>query len=150
MQPRGSEVKGKVVIRGRCIVKGEAVGEALVTKQPFMFPHGINPETGEIIDKRHELFGLNMKGKIFVFPYGKGSTTGSTWILETIRCGSAPAAMVNLETEPVIATGVILGELLYGVRIPVMDHPDTDIFQKIETGDHVKIDAYKGTIEVYK
>jgi predicted aconitase with swiveling domain len=144
-------MKGKkVIIRGRSIARAVSEGEALVTRQPFMFPHGIDPESGRVIDVRHELYGSNVSGKVFVFPYGKGSTTGSTWILEVIRNNKGPLAIINLETDPTIATGVILGELLYGKTTPTIDHPDKDLFKHMKTGDFVKIDSISGIIEVYK
>jgi predicted aconitase with swiveling domain len=142
-------MKGKrITIRGRSITRGVSQGEALVTKQSFMFPHGIDTTTGIVTDVRHELHGLDISGKVFVFPYGKGSTTGSTWILEAIRNDKGPLAMINLETEPIIATGLILGELLYGRTTPTIDHPDKDVFKHIKTGDLVRVDSVSGIIEV--
>jgi hypothetical protein len=115
-----------------------------------MFPHGVNPKTGEIIEKRHELLGKNLRGKVFVFPYGIGSTTGGTWVLETIRCGNAPVAMINIETETIIATGVILAEMIYGKALPVIDRLDRNPVEVIETGDWVAVDGNTGTVVVTK
>ncbi len=140
----------EIVVKGRGIIKGRAEGEALVTKQAFMFPHGINPKTGDIVDVRHELYGENIAGKVFIFPFGKGSTTGSTWILEAIRNDKFPLAMVNKETEPIIATGVILGEMLYSRKVPVVDRPEKDVFGLVETGDWVIVDGTKGEIIIKK
>ena len=139
-----------LAFKGRSLVGGKAEGKTLVTRQAFMFPHGIDPKTGRITDVRHELYGSSIKGKVFIFPFGKGSTTGSTWILETIRCGNGPVAIVNLETEPIIATGVILGEMLYGVRIPVIDRVEKRLFNEVRSGDRAKIDGDTGSIEVMK
>ena len=139
-----------LVFKGRSLVGGKTEGETLVTRQAFMFAHGIDPKTGKIIDVRHELHGSSIKGKIFIFPFGKGSTTGSTWILETIRRGNGPLAVINLETEPITATGVMLGEMLYGVRIPVIDRVEKRIFDVVRSGDWVKIDGDAGSIEAIK
>ena len=69
-------------LKGRVIYKGKAQGEALVTTQPISFYGGVDPATGIIIEKGHELQGQSVKGKILVFPTGKGSTVGSTRFTE--------------------------------------------------------------------
>ena len=64
-------------LKGRIIYKGKAEAEALVTAQPISFYGGVDPNTGIVIEKGHELLGQSVKGKILVFPQGKGSTVGS-------------------------------------------------------------------------
>ena len=64
-------------LKGRLISKGKGEGEALVTSQPISFYGGVDPNTGIVIEKGHELQGQSVKGKILVFPQGKGSTVGS-------------------------------------------------------------------------
>lgn len=77
-------------IKGRGVTPGCGEGLALVSRQPFMFAHGVDPKTGNVIDVRSDLFGKNIRNKVLVFPNGKGSTTGSAWLLETIRQGNGP------------------------------------------------------------
>ncbi len=137
-----------LTLKGRGINKGTARGRALVSKTPFAFAHGVDPSTGVISDLKHELRGHKMRGRVFIFPYGKGSTTGSTWILETIRRGNCAAAIINIETEPIIATGVILGELFYGRVVPAVDRLDQNPVDVIRTGDWVQVDASRGLVEV--
>jgi predicted aconitase with swiveling domain len=139
---------GENSVRGRSITKGRVEGEAIVTKQAFMFSHGIDPRTGVVTDKRHELYRKNVKGKVFVFPYGKGSTSGSNWILETIRCGNFPIALINIETEPIIAIGVILGELIYEKTTPTMDRLERNPLEFIQSGDRVVVDSAAGVVLV--
>ncbi|PVX27019.1 MAG: hypothetical protein CW716_04470, partial [Candidatus Bathyarchaeum sp.] len=64
-------------LKGRIISKGIAEAEALTTTMPISFYGGVDPETSEILEKGHELQGKQIKGKILVFPNGKGSTVGS-------------------------------------------------------------------------
>ena len=137
-----------VVLRGRGIIGGIAAGEALVSTQAFMFPHGIDPKNGVIVDKRHELYGQSIAGKVFVFPFGKGSTSAATWILETVRNNAGPAAIINESTEPIIATGMILAEIFYDKKIPVVDNLERNPLKIIKTGDYVKVDGNKGIVEV--
>lgn len=138
----------KIVLRGRSITEGVAEGEALVTHQFFGFTHGVEPATGRISDERHEWMGKNMKGKVLVFPYGKSSASGSLFILEAIRCGNGPAALINIETEPVIGAGFILAKIFYQVAIPVVDRLDQDPLEVIRTGDYVRVDADQGLVEL--
>ena len=118
-------------LKGRLISKGKAQGEALVTSQPISFYGGVDPNTGVIIEKGHELQGQSVKGKILVFPTGKGSTVGSYTLYRMKKNGTAPAGMINKECETVVAVGAIISE------IPCVDKVDTS---KIKTGDKVRIE----------
>ena len=62
------------VLRGRCIVEGCVEGEALVTNDAISFMGTINPKTGYVIERKHEIEGACLKGKVLVFPMSKGST----------------------------------------------------------------------------
>ena len=127
------------VLKGRTIVAGEAAGKALVTAEPISFWGGWCPRTGEIIDRRHELSGTMAAGRVFVFPRGRGSSTASAILLESIKNGVAPAAIVNLDVEPILALGSIVSDELYQRPIPivVLDEPD---FFSIEQDDDIHID----------
>ena len=140
----------KIRIRCHIVFKGIAEGEALTTEQPLCLYDSLDPKSGNIINRRHELFGENVSGKILVFPYGIGSSTSSATILEASRCGKAPKAIVNLETEPVIAVGAVLAEKLYGRIIPIVDKPETNLIELIKKGDIVKVDANQGLIELIR
>jgi hypothetical protein len=128
----------KEIMKGRSISPGKAEGEAIVSKTPIGFYGGIDAKTGIVIEKGHELEGQNVKDKILVFPNGKGSTVGSYVIYGLKKNGVAPKAIVNKETETIVATGVILA------GIPCVDGID---IEKLKTGDKLRIDAGKGTVE---
>jgi hypothetical protein len=128
----------KEVLKGRSISPGKAEGEAIVSKTPLGFYGGIDAKTGVVIEKGHELEGKNVKDKILVFPSGKGSTVGSYVIYGLKKNGVAPKAIINRETETIVATGVILA------GIPCVDQID---IEKLATGDKLKVDATKGTVE---
>ena len=139
-----------VILRGRGLGGGTAEGEALVTKEFFGFTHGVIPATGEISDERHEWRGLNMKGKVIVFPKGKSSSSGGVWIIETARCGNLPAAIVNIDAEPITGSGCIFAKLMYGKSIPLVDRLDKDPCDTIKTGDLVRVNGETGVVEVLK
>jgi len=126
-------------VKGRCISPGKAEGEALVSEEPISFYGGIDAKTGMFIEKGHELEGISVKDKILVFPKAKGSTVGSYVIYGLKKNGVAPRAIVNKETETIVATGVILA------GIPCVDGIDVN---RIKTGDRVVVDAGKGEVTV--
>jgi hypothetical protein len=118
-------------LKGRIIYKGKAEGEALVTSMPISFYGGVDPNTGIVLEKGHELNGQSLKGKILVFPQGKGSTVGSYTLYRMKKNGTAPAGMVNKETETIVAVGAIISE------IPFVDKIDVS---KIKTGNKVSVE----------
>jgi hypothetical protein len=118
-------------LKGRIISRGVAEGEALTTTMPISFYGGVDPETSEILEKGHELQGKRIKGKILVFPNGKGSTVGSYTLYRLKKGGVAPAGIINRDCETVVAVGAIISE------IPCVDQID---ISKIETGDTVQIE----------
>jgi predicted aconitase with swiveling domain len=102
------------------VVPGVAKGAVLTTSQPISFWGGVDPASGLINDPRHELFNQSIAGKVLVFPFGKGSSTSSLIILELARVDKAPAAIVNVRTEPILATGPIVCKHFYDKEIPII------------------------------
>jgi len=125
-------------MKGRTIYPGNVEGKAIVSKEPIGFYGGIDAKTGLVIEKGHELEGQNVKDLILVFPYGKGSTVGSYVIYGLKKNGVAPKAIINKETETIVATGVILA------GIPCVDGIE---IEQIKTGDKLKVNADEGIVE---
>jgi hypothetical protein len=138
----------EIALKCRGVVGGKAKGEALVATEPISFWGGIDPKTGRIIDKKSGSFGKNISGKVFVFPYGKGSSTSSAVFLEAVRCNKAPVAIVNVQTEPLLTVGVILAMRLYSKSIPVVDHVEKNPCEVIANQDFVEVDADRGILVV--
>jgi hypothetical protein len=124
-------------LKGRIISKGIVKAEALVTSQPISFYGGVNPDTGIVVEKGHELEGKEIKGKILVFPNGKGSTVGSYTLYRMKKNNTAPAGMINKECETIVAVGAIISD------IPCVDKIDVS---KIKTGDIVQLE--NGVIKI--
>jgi predicted aconitase with swiveling domain len=120
-----------VVLRGRVIKAGRAEGRALVSRVPVGFLGGVDPDTGIVLEPGHPLMGKSVAGKILIFPTGKGSTVGSYTILRLARSGHAPAAMVNSQSEAIVAVGAIISD------IPMVDQVNIDL---IENGDWVMVE----------
>jgi predicted aconitase with swiveling domain len=125
-------------LKGRVIYRGIGQGEALTTSQPISFYGGVDPNTGVVIEKGHELQGRSVKGKILVFPTGKGSTVGSYTLYRMKKNGTAPAGIVNKECETVVAVGAIISE------IPCVDSVD---ISQIKMGDAVRIENNFVTVQ---
>lgn len=128
-------------MKGRSIYKGTAQGEALVTSMGISFFGGVDPDSGVVVERDHELEGQSVAGKILVFPTGKGSTVGSYTLYRLKHAGKAPAAIVNTECETITAVGCIIAE------IPCVDLIPMD---KIESGIQVLVDGEDGIVEIMK
>jgi hypothetical protein len=125
--------------QGRIISPGSAEGEALVTSMGISFYGGVDPETGQVVEKGHALEGQSIAGKVLVFPTGKGSTVGSYTLYRLKKAGKAPAAILNAEAETITAVGCIISDIPCVDRIPI---------EKLTTGMRVRVDAEIGTVEV--
>jgi len=123
------------------VASGRASGPALVSRQAISFLGNVNPGTGVVVDPAHELFGQSIAGKVLVFPGGKGSTVGSYVIYQLKKRGLAPAAMINLRSEPIVAVGAIIS------GIPLVDRVPEWILQ-IGSGTLVEVDADGGRVRV--
>lgn len=136
------------ILTGKPIVAGSAEGAALVSREPISFWGGLCPHTGEIIDRRHELSGKIVTGRIFVFPQGRGSSTSSATLMESIKTGVAPTAIINLKVEPILALGSIVSDELYQQAVPIVVLKEKDFFS-IKKNDHLTIKP-DGTVKIIK
>ena len=129
-------------VNARAIAKGEAEGEALVSTDSISFFGGVDPKTGIVIDKGHALEGKCIKGKVLVFPRGKGSTVGSYVLLQLKKNNCAPVAIINEEAEPIIVVGAIIS------HIPMVDKLEGGAYARIKDGMRVKVDGKEGKVEI--
>ena len=129
-------------LKAHIVSRGKAQGDALVSKQSISFLGSIDVKTGIVVEKGHELFGLSIKGKVLVFPGGKGSTVGSYSIYQLKKNGAAPMAMINIRTEPIVAVGAIISD------IPLVDNLEQNPVNLIKNGDKVLVDAILGSVEI--
>ncbi len=125
-------------LRGRVIKSGTAEGIALVSPEPIGFLGGVDPETGIVVEPGHPLEAQCVTGRVLVFPTGKGSTVGSYTLYRMARSGTAPAAIVNAESEAIVAVGAIIGD------IPMVDQVD---IAQIRTGDRVRVDGDRVVVQ---
>ena len=129
------------VLKGRPIVPGHRKGLALVAQKPISFLGDVDPNSGLIIERDHDLKGECVKGRILCFPSGHGSTVGSYVLYSLAKKGLGPKAIVNQTADPVVVVGAIIAE------IPMIDQIGTG---QIETGDDVEVDGERGTVKIWK
>jgi predicted aconitase with swiveling domain len=125
------------VLRGRVIKSGTAEGIALVSAQPIGFLGGVDPETGVVIEPGHPLQDQSVAGRVLVFPTGKGSTVSSYTLYRMARAGTAPVAIINAESEAIVAVGAIISD------IPMVDQVEIAHFR---TGDWVRVELDRVTV----
>jgi predicted aconitase with swiveling domain len=130
-------------IQGRALIAGNAEGEALVSSEPLSFWGGFDARTGEIIDQRHTLVGARVTGKIFAIPSGRGSSSGSGLLLEGIRLGTAPAAMILSHADQILALGAIVAREVYQKTMPVVVVSEDD-FAQLQDARRVRVDENGG------
>jgi predicted aconitase with swiveling domain len=131
-----------VILKGRKVVAGTVEGEALISTDPVSFYGGVDPDTGVITEPGHACCGKCITGKVFVFPTGKGSTVGSYVIYRMKKQGTAPAAIVNVETEAILATGCVIAS------IPLVDKLTPDPIKTLKTGMKLRVIGDKGAVEI--
>lgn len=115
-------------MQGEILVEGRAgQGEALVLDAPISFWGGVDPKTGRIADVRHPQHGQSTAGKVLFLPGTIGSSSASAVLLELVRNGHAPAALVMHEPDAILLLGLIVAKEM-GWETPVAVRLDRDIF----------------------
>lgn len=134
------------MIYAKPIVPGTAAGIALVAHEPLSFWGGYDYHTGQIIDRRHPLCGQSAAGRVLALPFARGSSTTSAVLLEAVRAGKSPAALLTTGVDTFFALASIVADVMYGLPIPVFALAPTD-FASLQTGDELRISA-AGEIEI--
>lgn len=137
-----------MAFQGKTVIKGKTEGIALVSREPLSFWGGYDWQTGEIIDRRHPLSGQIAKGRILAIPFARGSSTTTAVLLEAIRAGTAPAAIVAAEADFFFALASVVADELYAASLPLVTLREND-FGKMESGDEVRL-LDNGTVIVRK
>ncbi len=127
------------VIRAVVVVAGSAQGEMLISREPLSFWGGYDHESGEIIDRRHPLSGQCAAGKILAIPFSRGSSTTTAVLLEAVRAGTAPAAIITTEPDAFFALASIVADEMYHAPIPIAEVPEVQ-FERLRSGDWLELD----------
>ena len=128
----------KIELIGKPVIAGNASGIALVSREPLSFWGGYDWKSGEITDRRHPLSGENAKGKVLVVPFTRGSSTTTAVLLEAIREGTAPIAIITTATDFFFALASVVAGELYEKSFPLIALSESD-FSLLKTGDQIEI-----------
>jgi predicted aconitase/predicted aconitase with swiveling domain len=145
--PKGARAEGALGARGwdhtgkktapRAYAPGEVTGTALVLSEPLSLWGGVDVESGRIIDRAHPQHGQSIAATILVVPGGRGSSSSSSVLAESLRRGTGPAGIVLAVPDPILTVGALVAQALYGLRCPIVVC-DIGAFA---AGDRVKIHA---------
>jgi len=100
--------------------------ELLFSNDPISFFGGVNATNGKVEDHRHGNYCQSMTNKAFAFPFGKGSSGAGLVLMEMMRLNTAPAAIINIRTDPVILTGPLLCKHYYEQVLPIINMHETE------------------------
>jgi predicted aconitase with swiveling domain len=129
-------------IRCRKISEGKADGEVIVSKDSVCF-YLVEPETGVVVEKNHDIEGKSIAGKILVMPSGKGSSVvQADGLFKLAQNDKAPKAMIIEHADTVLVTGAIIME------IPMVHKVEDKFYKTVIDGDVVSLDADKGIIRL--
>lgn len=132
----------KKVFECHKISEGVATGKVIISKDEIMF-YLVDPVSGVVIEKGHDLEGQSIKKKIIIFPGGKGSSVvQSDGLYQLMMKSNQPLAMIIQNPETVLVAGAIIME------IPMVDKVDPDFYTTIKNGDMIRVDATQGIIEI--
>ena len=126
------------MVTGRVLVPGEAVGPLLRLRAPISFWGGVDPRTGRVADPRHPDHGRSLAGTVLVVPSAVGSSSSSAIMLELMRNGVAPAAVLMGKADAILALGVVVGRELGYPALPVVEAPLAEL-RGTEDGARVRV-----------
>jgi len=131
-------------IKGKPVMEGVVEGEALVSTKRINLLYDLEFETGNILRKDHEYYGVSVAGKILVFPSGVGSVGLSSVLYNLVKNGVAPKAIINQELETTIVFGALIS------KVPMVSNLEVDILKAFKTGDILRVDGGKGEVTILK
>jgi predicted aconitase with swiveling domain len=127
-------------VTGRPLVPGTAEGPLLRLRAPISFWGGVDPVAGTIADPRHPDHGRSIAGTVLLVPAPIGSSSSSAIMLELLREGTAPAAVLLGRADAILALGVVVGRELGYAPIPILE-VDAAALDGVADGTTVRVGA---------
>ena len=127
------------------IVGGQAVGDAIITRQPINFLRMLNSGNGNITDQNHDLFGKSVKGTVLVFPKAIGKQRWRIYYLlfEIYECRTL-AWFSYRQTDIITASGCAISNL------PLVKLTDEVPVLSVQSKLRIVVDANNETLFVIK
>lgn len=135
-----------ITLQGHAVIPGQASGVALVSAEPLSFWGGYDYQTGSIIDRRHPLAGACAAGRILALPFTRGSSTTTAVLLEAVKAGTAPAAILTTAPDAFFALASIVADEMYAQPIPLLVLSAED-FARLQTGQRLNV-TENGQVEL--
>ncbi|KGF70451.1 aconitase subunit 2 [Hoeflea sp. BAL378] len=132
----------------RALVHGRAAGPVLRLDDPLSFWGGFDSASGKVIDRFHPQHGACLSGAILLMERGRGSSSGASVLAEAIRLGTAPAAILLLDPDAIIATGALVAQMLYGIDCPVVAMNDRSDWQALAARARITIEAGPDAVRI--
>jgi len=133
----------EITIKCKKLLGGVASGEALVSHVPISFVGEVDASNGKIRTPGHELEGMSVAGKIFVYPDCKGSTFAGVVINALASVNCQPKAIVTIkQPDHTSIQGIVASD------IPSVYLPEKNPLELIKNGDFVEVNATDGLITV--
>lgn len=135
------------VLHGIPYVHGRVSATLLAADLELSFWGGVNPQTGEVIDRFHPLSGRLLKDTVLAIPSGRGSCGGSIVMMELILNGLGPRAFIFERREEIITLGVFVADELFQKTVPVVT-VGHDNFRKVLNWDKKMVHIVGGQISL--
>lgn len=134
------------MVAGRVLAPGEARGRALVLSGPISLWGGLDPATGLLVGGHQPGSGSGVRGRVLVTPGASGSSSSASVLVESVRAGTAPGAIILAEPDLILAMGATVAAELYGRSVPVIQLAPED-YARITDNATLTITA-DGTVRI--
>ncbi|MBL6754052.1 MAG: DUF126 domain-containing protein [Proteobacteria bacterium] len=134
------------VLEVRSLVAGKAQGALLVLSDGLSFWGGLDPASGEIVDNQHPQRGQNVRGKVILLPSPKGSTAAPGAMLECLRAGNGPAAIVLVRPDVTPIAAVLAAEIAAIPSIPIVQLLHSADLARFELATHALLNGEELTL----
>lgn len=124
------------------ISEGYAEAEVIISKDAVCY-YLVEPETGLVVERNHDLEGRNIAGKILMMPSGKGSSVvQADGLFKLGRNQKSPLGMIIEHADPVLVSSALIFE------VPMVHKVDPEFYKLIKDGDRITLNATEGWIEI--
>lgn len=124
-----------MALTARVLFPGQAEGALLRLTEPLSFWGGVDPDRGTIINVRHPQHGAYLGGTVLAVPRLIGSSSSSAIMLELIRNGHAPSALILGNTDAILIVGCLVGREL-GYACPPVLRLEPEEIANLESGPY--------------
>lgn len=139
----------QITLKCRNVIAASARLALVSSMDSFSFVGGVDIQKGIISDYRHPNYQENITGKAFAFPFGRGSSGAGLVLMEMLRIGTAPGAIINVYTDPVILTGPMICRHFYNQTLPVINVSEKD-FEKLIGAREIEIFKDREELILYR